>query len=136
MSEVRLLSVGRRVRRLVIMQEKPLFGRGKTFRVCERAIVIESTAMRLFVGIDGGGSKTECVVANEKDVLGRFTAGTCKISRAGKDAATASLQAAVQGAFYAAKVTPEEVQHTCFGVAGSSQPGVAEWAKQTLGKMM
>jgi N-acetylglucosamine kinase-like BadF-type ATPase len=99
-------------------------------------IVIERLAMRLFVGIDGGGSKTECVVANEKEILGRFTAGTSKISRAGKDAATASLQAAVKGAFYAAKVAPDAVQHTCFGMAGSSQPGVADWARQTLGKLM
>ena len=75
------------------------FGRNKN--VAE--IVIQSTAMKLFVGIDGGGSKTECVVANESDILGRFTAGTCKISRVGKEAATASLRAAVQGAFYAAK---------------------------------
>jgi glucosamine kinase len=98
--------------------------------------MVESSAMKLYVGIDGGGSKTECVVANETEILGRFTAGTSKISRGGKDAATASLRAAVQGAFYAAKVTPDAVQHTCFGVAGSSQPGVKEWAIQTLNKLM
>ena len=92
--------------------------------------------MRLFVGIDGGGSKTDCVVANEQEVLGRFTAGTSKISRVGKEAATASLRAAVQGAFYAAKTSSEGVQHTCLGIAGSSQPGVAEWAKQTLASLM
>lgn len=92
--------------------------------------------MRLFVGIDGGGSKTECVVADGREILGRFTAGTCKIQRVGKDAATASLRAAVQGAFYAAKVAPEHVVHTCFGIAGSSQPGVAEWAKNTLAGMV
>ncbi len=92
--------------------------------------------MTLFVGIDGGGSKTDCVVADEKEVLGRFTAGTCKISRVGKEAATASLRAAVQGAFYAAQTTTVAVQHTCLGIAGSSQPGVTEWAKQTLGTIM
>ena len=92
--------------------------------------------MKLFVGIDGGGSKTECVVASHDQVLGRFTAGTSKIARAGKDAATASLQAAVKGAFYAAKVEPDDVQHTCFGVAGSSQPGVADWARKTLGALL
>jgi glucosamine kinase len=92
--------------------------------------------MRLFVGIDGGGSKTECVVANETDILGRFTTGTCKMQRVGKDAATASLRAAVQGAFYAAKTSPEAVQHTCLGIAGSSHPGVAGWARQTLATLM
>src|SRR6185312_670732 len=92
--------------------------------------------MKLFVGIDGGGSKTECVVADESSILGRFTAGTCKISRVGREAATASLRAAVQGAFYAAKSAPDSVQHTCLGIAGSSQPGVTEWAKQTLSAVM
>ena len=88
------------------------------------------------MGIDGGGSKTECVVADENNILGRFTAGTSKIQRAGKEAATASLRAAVQGAFYAAKVAPESVVHTCFGIAGASQPGVADWAKSTLATLM
>src|SRR5437868_6622063 len=91
--------------------------------------------MRLFLGIDGGGSKTECVVANETDILGRFTAGTCKIQRVGKDAATASWRAAVQGAFYAAKVPTDGVVHTCFGIAGSTQPGVGDWARTTLGML-
>lgn len=91
--------------------------------------------MKLFIGIDGGGSKTECAVGDEHKILGRFTAGTCKIQRVGKDAATASLRAALQGAFYAAKVGTENVQHTSIGIAGSSQPGVADWVRKTVGSI-
>jgi N-acetylglucosamine kinase-like BadF-type ATPase len=91
--------------------------------------------MKLFIGIDGGGSKTECAVGDEHNILGRFTAGTCKIQRVGKDAATASLRAALQGAFYAAKVGTENVQHTSIGIAGSSQPGVADWVRKTVGSI-
>src|SRR5882724_9160522 len=88
--------------------------------------------MTLYLGIDAGGSKTECAIANEKEILGRFTAGTCKLQRVGRDAATASLQGAVRGALYASKAAASDIRHSCIGISGASQPEVVEWAKETL----
>jgi glucosamine kinase len=92
--------------------------------------------MTLYMGIDAGGSKTECAIANEKEILGRFTAGTCKLQRVGREAATASLQAAVRGALYASSAAAGDVKHSCIGISGASQPEVVEWATQTLTSLL
>jgi N-acetylglucosamine kinase-like BadF-type ATPase len=92
--------------------------------------------MRLYIGIDAGGTKTECAVGNETEVLGRFTAGTCKLQRVGKEAATASLEAAVRGALYASKSHAEDIVHSCIGIAGASQHEVVEFAEATLHRLL
>ncbi|MCU1305469.1 MAG: ATPase BadF/BadG/BcrA/BcrD type, partial [Acidobacteriaceae bacterium] len=92
--------------------------------------------MTLYLGIDAGGSKTECAIANEKEILGRFTAGTCKLQRVGREAATASLQAAVRGALHAANAKANDIRQSCIGISGASQPEVVEWATQTLTSLL
>ncbi|HUQ49265.1 MAG TPA: BadF/BadG/BcrA/BcrD ATPase family protein [Terriglobales bacterium] len=88
--------------------------------------------MGIFLGIDGGGTKTECAVGDPMAVLGRFTAGTSKIHRVGKEAATNSLRAAIQGALYAAKCEAQDVEHTCVGISGASQPEVRQWLADVM----
>jgi len=88
--------------------------------------------MSLYLGIDGGGTKTECAVADEQRIVGRFTTGTCKIHRVGREAATRSLHAAVQGALYAARAEASQVAFICIGIAGSTHREVVEWAEETL----
>lgn len=88
--------------------------------------------MKLFLGIDGGGTKTECAVGNEVEILGRFTAGTSKIQRVPRETATNSLKAAVQGALYAARVQPDEIAYSCVGIAGASQPEVIEFVGEVM----
>ncbi|HUS19889.1 MAG TPA: BadF/BadG/BcrA/BcrD ATPase family protein [Terriglobales bacterium] len=88
--------------------------------------------MALFLGIDGGGTKTDCAIGDLTTTLGRFTAGTSKIHRVGRDAATNSLRAAIQGAMYAARCTPDQIRHSCVGLAGASQPEVQEWLQAAM----
>lgn len=92
--------------------------------------------MGIFLGIDGGGTKTDCVIGDVSVTLGRFTAGTSKIHRVGREAATNSLRAAIQGAMYAAKCSPEQVQHSCVGISGASQPEVREWLQVTMEELV
>lgn len=92
--------------------------------------------MPLYLGIDGGGTKTECVVGDESSILGRFTAGTSKIQRVGRDAATNSLRAAIQGALYAAGRSRDEVVHSCAGFAGASQTEVRQWLAETMAEFV
>lgn len=92
--------------------------------------------MRLYLGIDGGGTKTECAIGDGEKILGRFMAGTCKIQRVGKETASRSLQAAIQGALYAAKSEARNVEHCCVGIAGASHPEVVEFVQHTIGEMM
>ena len=48
--------------------------------------------MRLFLALDGGGTKTRCWVADETRVLGRATGGTVKIMNVGETIATGRLE--------------------------------------------
>ena len=48
--------------------------------------------MAFFLGIDGGGSKTECMVGNETAVLGWAGSSSSKIARVGEEAAGAALR--------------------------------------------
>src|SRR3954471_4396983 len=56
------------------------------------------TSMGIFLGIDGGGTKTACVVADDSNVLGAATAGGSNVVRLGEETARLNLQAAIQEA--------------------------------------
>jgi glucosamine kinase len=88
--------------------------------------------MSLYLGIDAGGSKTECAVADEREIFARLTGGTCKIQRVGRELATEALQETVRGALSAATIPANKIKHCCIGISGASQIEVAEWSKQTL----
>lgn len=88
--------------------------------------------MALYLGIDGGGSKTECAIASEQQILGCFTTASCKIQQVGHQQAAQNLHAAVRGALAEAKVDGRQIQQSCVGVSGISNPEVAEFIKTTL----
>lgn len=77
--------------------------------------------MRLFLGIDIGGTKTECVVGGESSVLGFGSAASSKLSRVGEEPARAALHAAIHQACHAAGVDARAMERTCVGMAGASR---------------
>jgi N-acetylglucosamine kinase-like BadF-type ATPase len=79
-----------------------------------------------FLGIDAGGTKTECVVGDATRILGRSTEGTVKIKKVG--AATAAVELACTEA----KIPPRNLARTCIGISGSSIPEVRDWAYNVL----
>src|SRR5512146_2365189 len=89
-------------------------------------------AMSVYLGIDGGGSKTTCVAADEVRVLGSAMAGGSNINRVGRTQARASIQKAIRQACAAADTEPSGVVRTCLGVAGFSNPEVAAAARQYI----
>lgn len=92
--------------------------------------------MRYFVALDGGGTKTECWVADESRVLGQSSGPTVKIMNVGKDAATAGLRTIVREALGGAGITGDSIVCTCFGLAGSSSAEVRGWAEATLRELV
>jgi N-acetylglucosamine kinase-like BadF-type ATPase len=66
------------------------------------------------VAVDGGGSKTDVVVAEAVtgEVLGRQRGPGCSQHRLGPAEAVAVIDAAVRSALAAAGATPEQVRHT------------------------
>jgi glucosamine kinase len=80
----------------------------------------------IFLGIDGGGSKTACVVGNETAVLGLGTSAGSNIVRVGEARARESLHAAIRQACQSARVTTPEITRACIGVAGAAREEVRE----------
>jgi N-acetylglucosamine kinase-like BadF-type ATPase len=92
--------------------------------------------MAYFVALDGGGTKTECWVANDVRVLGQASGPTVKIMNVGEQAATEGLRSVVRAALGAAGVAGDSVAATCFGLAGSSSIEVQDWAKGVLRELV
>ena len=92
--------------------------------------------MAFFLGIDGGGSKTSCVVGDEKSVLGSGVAGGSNIIRAGEDSARRALHEAIRQAHTAAKVKPSQIERVCAGLAGAARPEVRETAHRLIAEIV
>jgi N-acetylglucosamine kinase len=77
--------------------------------------------MSLVLGIDGGGSKTVCVLMNKTgQVLGRGEAGASNYQSVGKQAAFCSMQSAIAQATASFKAV--QIEAICLGVAGVGRP--------------
>jgi len=84
-----------------------------------------TTLVSIFLGIDGGGSKTSCVIGDDNSLLGRGTSGGSNVIRVGERQARESLGAAVRQACAAAKLSPAQIERTCVGIAGGARSEIA-----------
>jgi len=90
----------------------------------------------LYFAIDGGGTRTTCVVADDGNVLGTATAGGSNIVRVGESEARANLHAAVRQACRHAGVQPAAAGTTVIGIAGASAPHAADTIRDILGEVV
>ena len=75
--------------------------------------------MRLVLGVDGGGSKTHALVADERgEVIGFASSGRSNWEDTGLEAAGAALTAAITQALASAQVRPAALTASAFGLAG------------------
>ena len=88
--------------------------------------------MPIFLGIDAGGTKTTCAVANETSVLATATSGASNIVRVGETEARASLREAIAKACSSAGVDRRGVERTVIGAAGASVPQVRSRLLETI----
>jgi N-acetylglucosamine kinase-like BadF-type ATPase len=73
----------------------------------------------LVLGVDGGGSKTHAMVADERgETLGFASSGRSNWEDAGLGGAGAALEAAITGALEAAGVRAGDLDASAFGLAG------------------
>ncbi len=95
-----------------------------------------SPPVTFFLGIDGGGTKTQCVVGDETRVLGSARAGGCNIVRVGEELARKHLHAAIHEACRVARIMPQQVATACVGVAGVTATGVPEKIKAIVAEAL
>jgi glucosamine kinase len=89
-----------------------------------------------YLGIDGGGSKTTCIVGDEASVLGSALAGPSNITRVGEARARESLHEAIHKACEAAKIDPQHVRRACVGVAGVASEEIATSVHKIIAEMI
>lgn len=88
--------------------------------------------MPFFLGIDGGGTKTRCLVGDGNSLLGAGTAGGCNVVRLGEACARKSLSAAIHEACVNAGVSPQQIARTCAGISGAADDGIASLVQRLL----
>ena len=82
--------------------------------------------MAIFLGIDGGGTKTTCAVGDEQSVLATATSSGSNVTRVGDARARQALHAAVREACGAANIAPAEIDYACVGLSGAGRPEVRQ----------
>jgi glucosamine kinase len=90
----------------------------------------------IFLGIDGGGSKTSCLIGDEHSMLGSGVAAGSNVVRVGENSAKEALASAIQRACAGAKITPSQIDRTSIGVAGAARPEVSEIVRRMLAEMV
>jgi glucosamine kinase len=81
--------------------------------------------MAYCLGIDGGGTKTRCLLADETAVLAKAMSGGSNIIRLGEAQASEALHTAVRQVCAAAKISPDQIRAICVGAAGAARPEIA-----------
>jgi N-acetylglucosamine kinase-like BadF-type ATPase len=89
----------------------------------------------LYLGIDGGGTKTRCALGDETKTLATTIAGGSNVIRVGEARAREALHSSVQEACAAAKIAPAQIQSICVGVAGAARPEVAAKIQNILSEL-
>jgi glucosamine kinase len=92
--------------------------------------------MRFYLGIDGGGTKTTCAVADESSILATVTTGPSNVIRVGELKARESLQQAVRQACAAAGIAPQDVSRVCIGGSGAARPETAAVVRRLLSQVL
>ena len=92
--------------------------------------------MAFFLGIDGGGSKTTCVVGDEAAILGRSTTSGSNVLKVGEKSARQALQEAIERACAQANLTPAQIQRSCIGLAGAARTEVREIVQRILAEIL
>jgi hypothetical protein len=79
--------------------------------------------MSIFVGVDGGGTKTKAVAIDQsKSVIGSSETGSTNQNSVGKDVAKANLHAAISAAVSAAGRALGDIACLCLSMSGVDCP--------------
>jgi glucosamine kinase len=96
----------------------------------------KTTLVSIFLGIDGGGSKTSCVIGDENSLRGKGASAGSNVVRVGERQARESLSAAIGQACVAANITPAQIERTCVGIAGGARPEIAAVVRRLLSEFV
>ena len=82
--------------------------------------------MPLYIGIDGGGTKTACVLGDDDTVLSTSRSAGSNVIRLGEEKAGTALRDAISQACRLAGVSPVQIEALCIGASGAGRPEVQQ----------
>jgi glucosamine kinase len=88
--------------------------------------------MAYYLGIDGGGTKTRCVLGDETMVLATAMSGGSNIVRLGETQAREALHTGVRQVCATANISPAQIRAICIGAAGADRPEMAAKIRRIL----
>ena len=92
--------------------------------------------MAYFLGIDGGGTKTRCVLADETTVIAKSMTGGCSVIRHGEQQAREALHGAIGQVCAAGKISPDRISSICIGGTGAARPEIASKIRGILAELV
>jgi N-acetylglucosamine kinase-like BadF-type ATPase len=92
--------------------------------------------MAYYLAIDGGGTKTRCVLADETTVLAKAMSGGSNVVRLGERQAREALRNAIRQACVTAKISPGRIHAVCIGAAGAARPEIAAKIRNILAELI
>jgi N-acetylglucosamine kinase-like BadF-type ATPase len=93
-------------------------------------------AVAYYLGIDGGGTKTICLVGDETSILGRGDSAGSNVVRLGARSSREALEQGVRMACANAKVDARQISKTVAGVAGVARAEVRALVRDTLQELV
>lgn len=90
--------------------------------------------MAYFLAVDGGGTKTSCLVGDEIQVLGRGSAAGSNVVRVGEERAREAIKRAIQQACESAQIQPGQIQRACVGMSGGAASEMAKTVQKIVQK--
>ena len=92
--------------------------------------------MPYFLGIDGGGSKTSCLLGDEQSVLVSATGPGSNPIRVGEECSRKALQGVVREVCATARIQPSQIARTCIGMAGAARPQIEKQVRGVLSDLV
>src|SRR5271170_3349460 len=97
---------------------------------------VRTSAMPYFLGIDGGGTKTRCVLGDATVVLATAMSGGSNIIRQDEQQAREALHSAIEQVCAAARISSGQVSAICVGAAGAARQETAEAMRGIVAKII
>jgi glucosamine kinase len=91
--------------------------------------------MAYYLGIDGGGTKTRCVLADETMVLATAMSGGSNMIRLGETQTREALHTAVRQVCATANISSAQISAICIGAAGTARPEIATKIRSILAEL-
>jgi glucosamine kinase len=92
--------------------------------------------MAYYLGIDGGGTKTRCVLADDSTMLARSMTGGCSVIRVGEEKAREALHSAIRHVCDAGKISPDKITAVCIGVTGAARAAIADKIRSIIRELI